>query len=446
MDNNLPNNMSNGSSSNQMSDFNYSNPTNYINSNPNYIPSTTGSPDYNQYDPNQLVDQNYYNQNQTQNTTQSPVDYYSQDQLAMSQPMNTADQYSQNAAADQGYNYNTGYSDQYPDMNYTPQNTDYNSTNMQPTSYDANGMPVYSTDQYQGYDQIQTPNYNEYDPNLSNIDYSNQYSTDSNPAMMSGIPLEGAAAAMITKKPNSNIMLFGIAGLITALLLTTLGIVYFSFLRPKSDNMTNTNISSISSSLESISSIDSSNLLTDSSATTTIGSVLSTGGSDTPASRAKTLSATTLPAAWLQSNFKSALKPDGTCDKVNICGENADGDDDNLSNLEEYNFSASPAQSDTDGDGIGDGDEVYVYFTNPTKKDSDADTYEDYETVNCFDPILNTNSRLTEARQKQITNSIKSLTTGTLSTITKKTLVDKGINELNIDTGFNSIKCTPPAN
>ncbi|MDD5327671.1 MAG: hypothetical protein PHY02_07650 [Phycisphaerae bacterium] len=50
-----------------------------------------------------------------------------------------------------------------------------------------------------------------------------------------------------------------------------------------------------------------------------------------------------------------------------------DADMDQLTNAQEYNAGTNPTDGDTDGDGLDDEEEIYTYFTNPLKIDSDDD-------------------------------------------------------------------------
>ena len=50
-----------------------------------------------------------------------------------------------------------------------------------------------------------------------------------------------------------------------------------------------------------------------------------------------------------------------------------DLDDDDLTNLEEFNLKTDPRNNDTDDDGLEDGEELNEYETDPKEKDSDQD-------------------------------------------------------------------------
>lgn len=65
-----------------------------------------------------------------------------------------------------------------------------------------------------------------------------------------------------------------------------------------------------------------------------------------------------------------------------------DPDVDGLSNLQEFQNDADPAQADTDGDGLLDGEEVHEHNTSPILPDSDGDLIsDDYEIKHGLDPL-----------------------------------------------------------
>jgi len=66
-----------------------------------------------------------------------------------------------------------------------------------------------------------------------------------------------------------------------------------------------------------------------------------------------------------------------------------DADEDELSNLEEYQIGTNPHLDDTDGDLLLDGEEVNDYLTDPLKIDSDGDTLSDgYEVMWGLNPLV----------------------------------------------------------
>ncbi|WP_461422263.1 M4 family metallopeptidase [Ketobacter sp.] len=65
-----------------------------------------------------------------------------------------------------------------------------------------------------------------------------------------------------------------------------------------------------------------------------------------------------------------------------------DGDEDGLTNLEEFLNSTNPQSADSDEDGLNDGDEVHVHLTSPVLSDTDADAIPDlFEVTNRLDPL-----------------------------------------------------------
>jgi len=67
---------------------------------------------------------------------------------------------------------------------------------------------------------------------------------------------------------------------------------------------------------------------------------------------------------------------------------NDDADEDELTNLEEYQGLTNPVKSDTDNDGLRDGEEVNTYGTNPRRPDTDFDGLSDsWEVAHGYDPL-----------------------------------------------------------
>jgi hypothetical protein len=99
----------------------------------------------------------------------------------------------------------------------------------------------------------------------------------------------------------------------------------------------------------------------------------------------------TAPKTWMDKYFP------GCTDSV-ICGDEADPDNDGLSNIKEYELGTDPNNPDSDQDGLADGDEVNIFATDPLNshtaknpKYSDADFFK-----GGFD--LTTNAKLTSAQ------------------------------------------------
>lgn len=79
-------------------------------------------------------------------------------------------------------------------------------------------------------------------------------------------------------------------------------------------------------------------------------------------------------------------------------------DNDELTNLEEFQNSTDPTNDDTDNDGLSDSDEVNVYLSNPLSTDSDNDGMSDgWEVTHNFD-LLNDSDALSDADNDGITN------------------------------------------
>lgn len=68
-----------------------------------------------------------------------------------------------------------------------------------------------------------------------------------------------------------------------------------------------------------------------------------------------------------------------------------DNDNDNLSNLAEFQAGTNPLLGDTDNDGLSDGDEVLIYLTSPILEDSDSDSLSDSAEINTYlsNPLSN---------------------------------------------------------
>ena len=58
-----------------------------------------------------------------------------------------------------------------------------------------------------------------------------------------------------------------------------------------------------------------------------------------------------------------------------------DGDNDGLTNLEEFKINIDPTDSDTDDDGLSDGDEVKIHGTDPNDSDTDGDGFSDSQEI-----------------------------------------------------------------
>ena len=115
-----------------------------------------------------------------------------------------------------------------------------------------------------------------------------------------------------------------------------------------------------------------------------------------------------MPADWLKQKFlnNGVDANTGVCQNANICGENADPDQDGLTNIEEYNYDTDPQNADTDGDGISDGNEVYIYFTSPRNRDSNGNSQNDFQDLaKCIDPITTPDAKMAQTRLQTITSN-----------------------------------------
>jgi len=77
-------------------------------------------------------------------------------------------------------------------------------------------------------------------------------------------------------------------------------------------------------------------------------------------------------------------------DPLSDSGEaSEDGDEDGLTNLEEYQAGSNPTLADTDGDGLTDGAEVHTHGTDPTNPDTEGDGMPDgWEAFYGLDPLV----------------------------------------------------------
>ena len=165
------------------------------------------------------------------------------------------------------------------------------------------------------------------------------------------------------------------------------------------------------------------------------------GGADTPATLSRRNSETSAPVTWFQQYFTAPyIDSQGACLTVSFCDIQADPDNDGLSNLQEYNFGTDPQRNDTDQDGIADGDEILRYFTSARSKDSDNDGFEDIDELsNCFDPILNNETKMVESRLSQLSSNIS---ISPLREPTRTELIKAGASNTDVQLrGYNSSTC-----
>jgi hypothetical protein len=170
-----------------------------------------------------------------------------------------------------------------------------------------------------------------------------------------------------------------------------------------------------------------------------------TGGNDTPATKARVNSLGKIETDWLKKKFVSPIIDEsGTCIVLETCGDDADKDKDGLTTLQEFQFDSDPQNEDTDADNIADGDEVFIYYSDPKKADSDDDKFKDGEEIAaCYDSIVVADTTISTERLTTIGNnvSLKQLHEPTLKTIKSAGATQSDVNSKGVSTA----KCGKPA-
>jgi hypothetical protein len=170
-----------------------------------------------------------------------------------------------------------------------------------------------------------------------------------------------------------------------------------------------------------------------------------TGGDNTPATKARVNSLSKMNTDWLKKKFVSPIIDEsGTCIVLETCGDDADKDKDGLTTLQEFQFDTDPQNEDTDTDTIADGDEVFVYYSDPKKADSDDDKFKDGEEIAaCYDSIVVADTTISTERLTAIGNnvSLKQLHEPTLKTIKSAGATQSDVNSKGVSTA----KCGKPA-
>jgi hypothetical protein len=170
-----------------------------------------------------------------------------------------------------------------------------------------------------------------------------------------------------------------------------------------------------------------------------------TGGDNTPATKARVNSLAKIETDWLKKKFVSPIIDEsGTCIVLETCGDDADKDKDGLTTLQEFQFDTDPQNEDTDTDNIADGDEVFIYYSDPKKADSDDDKFKDGEEIAaCYDSIIVADTTISTERLTAIGNnvSLKQLHEPTLKTIKSAGATQSDVNSKGVSTA----KCGKPA-
>jgi hypothetical protein len=353
---------------------------------------------------------------------------------------------------DPNFNYQTN---QYPQDSYSQQNyhqdpslnyQGYNNTQIpQPDpnfNYQTNQYPQDGYSQ-QNYPQDPSLNYQGYpvDPNIPAND--NFY-----PAANQGFaPVNNIQTPPNTfNQPKSNNLLIIISIAIVVVLLIVSGVLFWVISNNSKENTpgvarSGTETATFQKSSSTSSSVESSANNTQSSQNTSESSSESSNATnETPAELAVVYNVKEVPKTWLsQMFFSNGLDNDGNCLNNSICGNNADPDNDGLSNLEEYNYQLDPLNNDYDKDGIADGDEIYAYLSHPREKFSSSDTQNDSQRLLvCLDPINKNSTKMVKSRLENIAGNIalKPLRNPTL-----KTLKDAGATNDDIKNGYMATIC-----
>jgi hypothetical protein len=356
--------------------------------NPNDQFANTPQPNYNQpqdafapqapgaFDPNfgqnQFAGQNFQPQGQP---APDAFDPYGQPQPNYNQP--------QDAFAPQAPGaFDPNFQSQ-PDFTAPDSLNQFDNASSQATGYELNS-PQYAV-QNQQFEDVNQPGFSAQPPypdNFSNVADVNTFKE---------------------KKAGNNFVLIIIIFVIIGLAIAS-GVLFFL----NQNRSNNNNISASSSSGTSQDLNQSSSSSRTSSVASSVSSTATSSTGQTPAAQAKIRNSTTLPADWLKQKFlnNGVDANTGVCQNANICGENADPDQDGLTNIEEYNYDTDPQNADTDGDGISDGNEVYIYFTSPRNRDSNGNSQNDFQDLaKCIDPITTPDAKMAQTRLQTITSN-----------------------------------------
>jgi hypothetical protein len=335
---------------------------------------------------------------------------------------------------------------QVPGTNYTPENFQPQANNFSeaPQDYSYFDPTLVQEPQAQAptADYYNTGEYVNYEaPQGASQDFYNQSTgaIDPNLGVAPIAPIDplaqGTAEVQNTfteQKTGNRKLLFIAIGAVVVLLLAAGSLVFLNFNNKNTKTETPTSepaVSTIVSKPNETPKIDNT----------------STGGDNTPASKARKNFDSKTTQDWNKKSFTSpSIDAEGNCIVLETCGTDSDKDRDGLSTVQEYQFGTDPLNEDTDTDGISDGDEIFVYYSDPGNKDTDNDTYSDSdEVVSCFDPIVISVDNISTSRLTTIGNNVS---LKTLHEPTIKTLKAKAASQVDLNSKATvSAKCLKPA-
>jgi hypothetical protein len=241
-----------------------------------------------------------------------------------------------------------------------------------------------------------------------------------------------APQAKFEEKKAGNKLFFIFAGVLIVILIGVLGFLGYSNYQ-NTTKTTNTNTNTTQQTTTPVAQTPTTPV------TVTFNNAI-TGGVGTPATLARKFNLAEPPIDWVLSRFSSTNRDtSGKCTNDKVCGSQSDPDDDNLTNIDEYNFQTDPLVNDSDKDGLADGDETYIYFSDPVKSDSDNDSYKDgSELSNCFDPISSSVEIMNKDRLSKIASAagLKKIKEPTISL-----LKAAGSTTSDLDKGYIDSKC-----
>ncbi len=374
--------------------------------NNNYNNQYTGNESYEQqpnpnqgqgYDNSGSYNDPYQNQNNNQDYNNYNDPYqaqggYADSNAGATQNQNFAPDYNQGGFGESSQMNNNNFPDQGYNAGYN--NQGYNNYNEVGQDSYANNNSGYQDPNYNGYNTTPNQDFTPQSFDNAGID-ENDPNNPNNPNN-----------TFIEKKSgNSKFLIFSV--ILIVILLIISGIMFYVNFGDSLFN-NNENDTEISQIVDDNSNEDN-DTDQDEANNTGIEAITDsmTGGVDTPATKSRENSDTSLSQDWIIKKFSITYRDnEGNCEFDNYCGPNADPDEDGLENIYEYNFGLDPMDSDVDNDGLSDGDELFVYYTNPKTSDSDGDTYKDNEELLvCTDPTID-GEYYSDVRLQEITSKI----------------------------------------